>query len=242
MLVEMQTGIEAARALICNTGIIVDLEKFLGEKLETLDKNDPEYDALRTNQRKYAKFAKSLTPMSKFFTCEMVNKVTSDAIQVHGGSGYMRDYPVERYFRDSRITAIYEGTTQLQVVAAIGCVLAGDLDERFAELKAVEYEKPLGSLAKKLDRMLEQLKRCVDYVKKKDNREYTDFHARRIVEIASDAYIGYLLLSQAKKKHEKQFTAKNFILRAAARADANVKLVTSGDQTVLRKHKAMLGV
>jgi len=172
----------------------------------------------------------------------MANQITSDAIQVLGGSGYMRDYPVERYFRDCRITSIYEGTTQLQVVAAIGCVLAGDLDERLAEFKALEYPKPLGTLAKKIERMLEQLAKCIEYVKKKNNRDYTDFHARRIVEIATDAYLGYLLLSQAKKKETKQLIAKNFITRAAARAEANVRLVTNGDQTLLRKHRAMLGV
>ena len=222
--------------------MIVDLEKLYAEKLGEMDRSDPEYPGMRGLQREYARWAKSLTPMSKFFACEMANKVTSDAIQVHGGSGYMRDYPVERYFRDARITNIYEGTSQLQVVAAIGCILAGDLDDRFAALKADTYEKPLGVLAKKLGRMLEQLEKCIAYVKKKDNRDYTGLHARRIVEIATDAYIGYLLLRQAKRKPEKQFTAKNFILRGAARAEANVRLVTNGDQTLLRKHRAMLGV
>ncbi len=242
MLTDMQTNIEAARALICYTSVIVDLEKLFGEKLAALDRNDPEYAELRATQRKYAKLAKALTPISKFFACEMAIGVTSDAIQVHGGSGYMRDYPVERYYRDARITSIYEGTTQLQVVAAIGCVLAGDLDEEFAEFRRETYEKPFGAPAKKLARMVGQMRKCADHVKKKDNREYTDFHARRIVEIACDAYIGYLLLSQAKQKVEKQYTARNFILRAAARADGNTRLVTSGDRTVLRKHKAMLGV
>ena len=242
MLTDMQTNVEAARALICNTGVIVDIEKLYAEKLEAMERDDPEYAGIRDLQRTCARWAKTLTPMSKFFSCEMANKVTSDAIQVHGGSGYMRDYPVERYFRDARITNIYEGTTQLQVVAAIGCVLAGDLDEQFARFKAETYEKPLGTLAKKLERMLAQLGKCTAYVKKKNSKDYTDLHARRIVEIATDAYIGYLLLSQAKLKAKKQFTAKNFILRAAARAESNVRLVTSGDQTLIRKHRAMLGV
>ncbi|MFH1731519.1 MAG: acyl-CoA dehydrogenase family protein [Planctomycetota bacterium] len=242
MLTDMQTNIEAARALICDTGVIVDLEKLYERKLGDMDRGDPEFAGIRALQRDYAKCAKTLTPMSKFFACEMANKIASDAIQVHGGSGYMRDYPVERYFRDARITNIYEGTTQLQVVAAIGCVLAGDLDERLAEFRAEAYEKPLGTLARKLERMLEQLDKCVAYVKKKDNKDYTGLHARRIVEIATDAYIGYLLLRQAKVKVEKQYTAKNFILRAAARAEGNMRLVTNGDQTLLRKHRAMLGI
>ena len=242
ILTDMQTNVEAGRALICNTGVIVDLEKLYAEKLEEMGRDDPEYAVVRDVQRSNAKWAKTLTPMSKFFACEVANKVASDTIQVLGGSGYMRDYPVERYFRDARITNIYEGTTQLQVVAAIGCVLAGDLDERFATFKAETYEKPLGSLAKKLERMLEKLDKCIAYVKKKDKKDYTDLHARRIVEIACDAYVGYLLLSQAKLKDEKQLTAKNFILRAGARAEMNTRLVTSGDQTLIRKHRTMLGV
>ncbi len=242
ILTDMQTNVEAGRALICNTGVIVDLEKLYAEKLEEMGRDDPEYAVVRDVQRSNAKWAKTLTPMSKLFACEMANKVASDTIQVLGGSGYMRDYPVERYFRDARITNIYEGTTQLQVVAAIGCVLAGDLDERFATFKAETYEKPLGSLAKKLERMLEKLDKCIAYVKKKDKKDYTDLHARRIVEIACDAYVGYLLLSQAKLKDEKQLTAKNFILRAGARAEMNTRLVTSGDQTLIRKHRTMLGV
>ena len=242
MLTDMQTNVEAARALICDTGVIVDLEKLYAEKLDGMDRNDPDYAGIRQAQRGYAKLAKALTPMSKSFACEMANRVASDAVQVLGGSGYMRDYPVERHFRDARITNIYEGTTQLQIVAAIGCVLAGDLDGKFAEFKTERRDKPFGTLAKKLERMLGQLGRCVAYVKKKDNREYTDLHARRIVEIATDAYVGYLLLSQARVKAEKQFTARNFIARAAARADANTRLVTSGDQTLLRKHRVMLGI
>jgi len=242
MLTDMQTNIEATRALICKTGVIVDLEKSLAQQLEDLDRDSPEYAGVRQAQRGYAKLAKVLTPISKFFACEMANQVATDAIQVHGGSGYMRDYPVERYFRDARITNIYEGTTQLQVVAAIGGVLAGDLDETFAAVRAERFERPLGVPAKKLVRMLGQLEKCVAYVKKKDSREYTDLHARRIVEIATDAYIGALLLGQAKTKAEKQYTARNFIARAAARTEANTRLVTSGDQTLLRKHRAMLGV
>jgi 3-(methylthio)propanoyl-CoA dehydrogenase len=242
IIVQMQTRIEAARALVCHTGVIVDIENLLGKKLEAMDRSDPDYAAARDDMRQHAKWAKALTPMSKFYACEIANQVASDAIQVLGGSGYMRDYPIERYFRDARITNIYEGTTQLQVVAAIGCVLAGDLDDRFAEFKGRTWEKPLGTQAKKLERMLDLLAKCVAYVKAKENKEYTDYHARRIVEIASDAYIGFLLLDQATKKESKQFTAKDFIVRAEARAVANHRLVTNGDQMLLRKHRSMLGV
>ncbi len=242
MLTGMQTNIEAARALVCHASVITDLEHLLGRKVETLDRSAPEYSGLRAEHRDRAKLAGVLTPMSKLFACEMANQVTSDAIQVHGGSGYMRDYPVERHFRDARITSIYEGTTQLQVVGAVGAVLAGDLDGQFAQFKGRDYEKPLGTLAGKLERMLDRLHKCTAYVKKKNEREYTNLHARRIVELAADAYIGYLLLDQAKVKKEKQYTARNFILRAAARAEGNTKLVTSGDQTLPRRHKVMLGI
>jgi hypothetical protein len=242
MLADAQTGVEAARALCCETSRIVDLEKLLGERVESMSRNNEGYAEARTEQRKYAKLAKALTPMSKFFACEMCLRVCSDSIQVHGGSGYMKDYPVERYWRDARITSIYEGTSQLQVVAAIGPTLAGDLDELFADYAAREYPAAVADLVRAVGHMVEQLHRCVEYVKTKDDREYTDFHARRIVEIACDAYIGYLLLDQSRVKDAKQYTARSFITRAAVRADAAAKLVTSGDETVLQKHKVMLGV
>jgi hypothetical protein len=242
MLAHMQTQIEGARALILHSSVVADLEKLYAQRLEATDRSDPEYAERRTTQRRFAKLAKALTPISKFFACEMGNQVASDALQVHGGSGYMRDYPVERYFRDMRITNIYEGTSQLQVVAAIAAILGGDLDDWFADFRNREYPKPLGTLARKLERMLDRLDKCVAYVKKKDKREYTDLHARRIVEIATDAIVGYLLLDQARRKDAKRFTAKHFITHGAARADAHARLVTSGDQTLLRKHKTMLGV
>lgn len=241
MLLNMKTDLEAARALITDTGCIVDLEHFLDQKLEGMDRNDPEYAAVRDTQKKYAKFAKCLTPFSKFFSCETSIRICSDAIQVFGGSGYMRDYPVERYFRDSRITNIYEGTAQLQVVAAIGCVLAGDIDERFAEFEKVEHAKALQPYAKKLAKMRANLTKCIEYVKKKDNRDYTEYHSRRIVEIASELYIGHLLLSQAAKSEAKVFTAKNFINRAAARAEGAMKLVTGGEKAPIKGYKQILG-
>ncbi len=240
ILADMQTKIEGCRALLCETGRVVDLEKCYGQRVEQMDRSDPEYREARTTQREYAKLAKALTPMSKFYACEIVNEVTSDAIQVHGGSGYMRDYPVERYFRDARITNIYEGTTQLQVVAAIGCILSGDLAPYFEEMRRREYDRPLGTLGKQLGRILDRLDKCVAFVKKKNSREYTDLHARRIVEIAVDAWIGHLLLEQAVVKEKKQITAKHFITRAAAQADARARLVTSGDQTLIRKYETVL--
>ena len=242
LLTDMQTGIEAARALICDTSVIVDLEQLLGEKLESLDRSDPQYADTRDSQRRFARYAKTLTPMSKLFATEMALRVANDAIQVHGGSGYMRDYPVERYFRDARITNIYEGTSQLQVVAAVGGVINRDLDDRLDAFKAEGFEKPLGTLARKLERIRQQVAKSVAFLQKKDKREYTDLHARRLVEMAMDVYIGYLLLRQAKVKPEKQYTAKNFIARAAARADGHSRLVTSGDQSLLRKHRVMLGI
>jgi alkylation response protein AidB-like acyl-CoA dehydrogenase len=120
MLIDMKIAIEAGRTLLYETSLVVDMELGYAKRLEM---NPPEDKALtkqlKKESRKYRRYATMLTPMSKYYCSEMCNRVTYDSIQVLGGSGYMRDYPCERHARDARITTIYEGTSQLQIVAAV---------------------------------------------------------------------------------------------------------------------------
>jgi len=148
MLTDMRVLIEAARALTYDASCAVDTEVGLYRKDETgiyLPGDDPK--AVKKELRSYKRLAAMLTPMCKYYATEIANKVASDAIQVLGGSGYMRDYPVERYFRDARITNIYEGTSQLQVVAIIGGILSGVAEKYFAQLaeKVAPGYQPLGN-------------------------------------------------------------------------------------------------
>jgi len=233
MLVRMKMNIEAARALVYHTAMMVDFEKELEKKMAT-DK------ALKPEQKKYARIAATLTPMSKYYASELSVKASYDAQQVHAGSGYMREYPVERLYRDARITTIYEGTTQLQVVAAVGGVMAGNLQQPFDDWKAKAYPESLRPLADKLGVAQQRLDECVAYVKEKADREYTDFYARKLVDVAMETYIGYLLLDQAEAGEHKATVAAMFINDLMPRLEMNAAYITSGDTVMIDAHEAVL--
>src|SRR4030042_1304595 len=121
----------------------------------------------------------------------MCNRIAYDSIQVLGGSGYMRDYASERHARDARITTIYEGTSQLQIVAAVRGVCSGTAENFLAELAEQQYEAALNELLDKLAGGRQHLKRAVAFVKENGN-EYMDLYGRPLVDIAIDLIIGYL--------------------------------------------------
>ena len=137
LLLSMKVDLEATRALLAETGRWVDLwkvyEKALGEGGSEAD------PAMRARHKQSQALAETLTPMVKYGATEMGNRVCYQAMQVHGGVGYMREFNIERLYRDVRVTNIYEGTSQLQVVAAIGKLLNRSLDPLLAEWQAAEY-------------------------------------------------------------------------------------------------------
>ena len=233
MLVRMKMNIEAARALVYWTAMMVDFEKLLERKMET-DKN------LRGEQAGYAKVAAALTPMAKYYASELSIRAAYDAQQIHAGSGFMKEYPIERLYRDARITTIYEGTTQLQVVAAVGGVLAGSLQPQFDEWKAKAWPGHLQPLAGKLLAARQRLDACIEYVKARNSKEYTDFYARKLVDVAMETCIGYLLLDQAAADAGKAVTATMFVNDLVPRLEMNAAYVTSGDTSMIDAHKQVL--
>jgi len=179
MLIDMKIAIEAGRALLYETSRIVDIEIGYAKRLE---KEPPEDKAearqLKNESRKYKRYAGMLTPMSKYYCSEMCNRVAYDSIQVLGGSGYMRDYACERHARDARITTIYEGTSQLQIVAAVRGVCSGTAEKFIAELTQQQFQPELKELLEKLAEGTEQLKKSVAFVKENGN-EYMDLYGRQ---------------------------------------------------------------
>jgi hypothetical protein len=197
MLISMKVAVEAGRALLYETSRVVDMEIGLGRKLESLDPEDKQAKSQLNNElRKYKRYAAVLTPMSKYYCSEMCNRVAYDSIQVLGGSGYMRDYPCERYARDARITTIYEGTTQLQVVAAVRGVCNGTAERIITELAGQDYDPKLKDMLEALAGGTELLKRCIAFVKEQGT-EYMDLYGRPLVDIAVDLIIGYLFCGQS---------------------------------------------
>ena len=162
--------------------------------------------------RKYGQLADVLTPMAKAFNTEMCNRVAYDGIQVHGGKGYMRDHLAERYYRDARITNIYEGTTQLQVVAAIAGVKKRTLNGRLDELAALPYAGRAAELAEKLAKARAAVEEAIQKVESvHDDTRFFDQMAFSVVRIATISFLGYLLLSQTLEEPKRMVLAEEFL-------------------------------
>ncbi len=193
MVAMMRARTDAVRAMLYETARFVDIYKALDD-ISRERKLTPEE---RQEQKKYAKLADAFTPMGKGMSTEFANQNAYDAIQIHGGSGFMKDYACERLYRDARITNIYEGTTQLQVVAAIRHVTTGTYLSRLREYEAMEYKPELSSLKQDLIAMTNTYEELVTKVTEAKDNEYLDFLARRLVEAATHCVFGYLLLQSA---------------------------------------------
>ena len=159
---------------------------------------------------------------------------------MHGGSGFTRDYEVERLLRDARITNIYEGTSQLQVVAAIGGVTSGALASRFEAFAALEAPAELQPLREKLLAAQARLDEVVAYVKEKDDRDYLDYYARRVVDMALDIYLGWLLVRDGARADWKLGMAKKFAAEMLPRVFASADCVLAGDRTTIENYRALL--
>ena len=198
MLSLMKAKLDAGRALLYQCARYVDVYKALDD-IGRERKLTPEE---RTEQKTYAKLADSLTPLAKGMNSEYCNQNTFDALQIHGGSGFMMDYPIQRYYRDARITNIYEGTTQLQVVAAIRYVTNGSYLAQMREFEQAEVSeavKPLQVQAKALADLFEQ---AVEHVKEAQSQEMQDLCARHLVEMAADVIMLHLLCYNATQQPE----------------------------------------
>jgi alkylation response protein AidB-like acyl-CoA dehydrogenase len=193
MLSLMKAKLEASRTLLYETARMVDIYKAL-EDISKERKLTPEE---RQEQKRYAKRADSLTPLAKGMGSEFANQNAYDCIQIHGGSGFMRDYTCERLYRDARITSIYEGTTQLQVVAAIRYVTNGSYLAQIREYEAEDVQAELQPLKDRLIALTEKYAASVEKVETLKDQEMLDLCARHLVEMAGHLIMSYLLLHDA---------------------------------------------
>jgi alkylation response protein AidB-like acyl-CoA dehydrogenase len=213
MLTWMKVQIEGARALVYETCKYVDLKKIY----TMLSEHEPENKDYKEKAKKYSAIAGLLTPMSKAYATEMSNRVTYDAVQIHGGTGFMKEFPVERLSRDARITNIYEGTTQLQVIAAIGSVINGTFEELIKnDYDKINFPTELHNLKEMLASMRTMLHKSIEVITKEDNKAFQNYYARNVVDMASDLLIGYRLLQFGMDNEHKREVAKLFIERAHA--------------------------
>ena len=242
MVTDMQIAIEAARALAYETGRVCDHEI---NNLRILEWN-PDLDKDETKRRKQAsrslkRLNSMLTPMSKYYCSEMCCRVADTAVQVLGGSGYMKDYAAERHLRDARITTIYEGTSQLQVVAAVRGVASGTFDSYVTELEKTDYDAPLlAELKQKLLRGKEEVLEAIRFVKGRST-SYLDLSGRRLVDAAITVICGHLLLGQGAKSERKRRVARRFVESQMPVLRMNCEQILSGDTTPLEEYSLLAG-
>ena len=195
MLRVMKAKLDASRALLYACSRFVDMYKVYDDiaKERKLEKEE------KIEAKAYSRLADAFTPLAKGMTSEFCNQNAYDCIQIHGGSGFMKDYACERVYRDSRITSIYEGTTQLQVVAAIRHVTTGTYLNWIKEQEALECLPEDQNVKNTLMFMTQQFAAAVEKVMGVDDQQYHDFMARRLVEMAGYIVMGYLLLDDTKR-------------------------------------------
>jgi alkylation response protein AidB-like acyl-CoA dehydrogenase len=195
ILATMKAKLDASRCMLYETSRYVDLYK----AYEDIARDRALTPEERQEMKHYTKLADACTPMAKGLTSEYCNQNAYDAIQIHGGSGFMKDYACERVYRDARITSIYEGTTQLQVVAAIRHVMTGTYAQLVEGYQQMEVAPELAAQKALLDEMFGKYQAAVEAVKTVNETEYTDFMARHLVEMAGDCVMGYLLVTDASR-------------------------------------------
>lgn len=228
MLIDMRVMLESNRSLFYSVAQWVDRKEKSEELVERLKAEGKSFAEANTRLKQETKIANLLTPMTKYVLAECSNKITYDALQIHGGTGYMKEFRVERLARDARITNIYEGTSQLQIVAASGNVINDVLAEYFGEKEQKEYKGGLTRLANQLKEIRLIFKECLKYVLEKKDTDFQDVAAKDLVELYSYLYVGYLLLDEAEIEPGKAFIANRYILNAAANARRNAESIKSG--------------
>lgn len=223
MISLMKAKLDASRSLLYETTRFVDVYKIY-EDIARERSLTPEE---RQEMKKYQRLADAFTPMAKGMGSEFCNQNAYDAVQVHGGSGFMKDYACERIYRDARITSIYEGTTQLQVVAAIRHVTTGTYLNQINAYAAEEYAPETSELKERLVKMTALYEEALKTVVDNKNTEYADFHARRLVEMAGHIIMGYLLLGDTTRNEKFLKSANVYVNFGEAEVEKHHKFIMS---------------
>ena len=223
MISVMKAKLDASRSLLYETTRFVDLYK----NWEDIAKERLLEDEERAEMKAYQKLADAFTPLAKGMSSEYCNQNAYDCVQVHGGSGFMKDYACERIYRDARITSIYEGTTQLQVVAAIRHVTTGTYLNKIMDYEAAEINADLLPLRERLVAMRAKYEAAVEKITSTKNNELIDFMARRLVEMAGNIIMGHLLLLDTTRNEKFATSARVYINMGEAEVAKHAAFIDS---------------
>lgn len=211
MLSRMKAKLDAGRSLLYQTARYVDLYKAL-EDIGRDRKLTPEE---RQELKKWNRLADAFTPLAKGTNSEWANQNAYDAISIHGGSGFIMEYKSQRLFRDARIFSIYEGTTQLQVVAAIRYITNGTYLNIMKEMLQGEVSESLKPLQERVAKLVATYEACLDKVKAGANQDEHDFLGRRLYDMTADIVASLLILDDATRAPELIEKSANVFVRMA---------------------------
>ena len=211
MLARMKAKLDAGRSLLYQTSRYVDIYKAL-EDIQRERKLTPEE---RDELKRYSRLADAFTPMAKGMNSEYANQNAYDAISIHGGSGFIMEYKCQRLYRDARIFSIYEGTTQLQVVAAIRYITNGTYSAIIREMLENEVSEDLKPLKERVAAMFEKLETAIATVKASANQDVQDFLARRLYDMTGDILMSLLILDDATVSPDLFSKSANVYVRMA---------------------------
>ena len=211
MLSRMKAKIDGSRSVLYQTSRYVDIYKTL-EDISRERKLTPEE---RQELKKYSRLADAFTPLSKGMSSEFANQNAYDCVSVHGGSGFIMEYKAQRLLRDARIFSIYEGTTQLQVVAAVRYITNGTYLSIMQEMLETEVASELKSLKKRIARCVELYAEAIEKLKADDDQNVHDFLARRLYDMTGYIVMALMLLDDATNCPEEFTKSANVFVRMA---------------------------
>lgn len=211
MLSRMKAKLDAGRSILYQTARYVDIYK----ALEDIARDRTLTPEERKEMKHYSRLADAFTPLAKGMNSEYANQNAYDAISVHGGSGFIMEYKCQRLFRDARIFSIYEGTTQLQVVAAIRYVTNGTYLGIIKEMLEKEVAPEFQTLKERVAKMVEKYEDAINYVKAAGNNDLHDFLARRLYEMTAEIIMSLLILDDATRAPELFAKSANVYVRYA---------------------------
>lgn len=229
MLSRMKAKLDAGRSLLYQTARYVDIYKAL-EDIACDQKLTPEE---RQEMKKYTRLADAFTPLSKGINSEYANQNAYDAISIHGGSGFIMEYKSQRLFRDARIFSIYEGTTQLQVVAAVRYITNGTYLNIMKEMLEGEVSEEMKPLKQRIAKLIDLYEEALEKVKADDNQDEQDFLARRLYNMTAVIIQSLLLIEDASKASDLFAKSANVLVRMAEEevtgSSAYIKAFTPAD-------------
>ncbi|MFC2296813.1 MAG: acyl-CoA dehydrogenase family protein, partial [Prevotella sp.] len=211
MLSRMKAKIDGSRTVLYQTSRYVDIYKTL-EDISRERKLTPEE---RQELKKYSRLADAFTPLSKGMASEFANQNAYDCVSIHGGSGFIMEYKAQRLMRDARIFSIYEGTTQLQVVAAVRYITNGTYLNIMQEMLETEVASDLKELKKRVNRCVELYAEAIEKLKTDDDQDEHDFLARRLYDMTGYIVMALMLLDDATNCPEEFTQSANVFARMA---------------------------